>query len=103
MGKLSASKQAWMLRPNMWTQSGLAEISQNRLAVDASEDDGPNPGFRARGGGPPCVFWSGVISIGMTTLNVQEPVRAGANAAVEVPVKKVRAEIPTRWALCNIA
>jgi hypothetical protein len=33
----------------------------------------------------------------MTTLNVQEPVRAGANAAVEVSVKKVRAEIPPRW------
>jgi hypothetical protein len=86
-----------MLRPNVWTQSGLADISQNRLAADASEDDGPNPGFRARGGWPPCVFWSGVVSIEMTTLNVEEPVRAGANAAVEVPVKKVRAEIPTRW------
>ena len=87
----------------MWTQSGLAEISQNRLAARASEDDGPESRVSEQGEGAPCVFWSGVISIGMTTLNVQEPVRAGANAAVEVPVKKVRAEIPTRWALCNIA
>lgn len=56
----------------------------------------PNPGFRAREGAPCCIL-VGVISIGMMTLNVQEPVRAGANAVVEVPVKKVRAEIPTRW------
>ena len=57
MGKLSASKQAWMLRPKMWTQSGLVEISQNRLAADASEDDVPNPGFRARGGGGRLVYF----------------------------------------------
>jgi hypothetical protein len=46
----------------------------------ASEADGPNPGFRAREGRL-VYFCSRVISIGTTTLNVQEPVRAAA----EVP------------------
>jgi len=52
VGKSVRIEVGWMLRLNMWTQSGLAEISQNRLATDTSEDDDPNPGFRAREGAP---------------------------------------------------
>ena len=36
--------------PIMWTQFGLVEISQKRLAAGTSEADGLNPGFRAREG-----------------------------------------------------
>ena len=53
-GKTVRIEAGWMLRLNTWTQSGLVEISQDRLVADDSEDDGPNPGFRARGGAPPC-------------------------------------------------
>jgi hypothetical protein len=51
MGDTVRIEAGWMLRPNMWTQSGLAEISQNRLAARASEDDGPESGFQSKGRG----------------------------------------------------
>jgi hypothetical protein len=56
MGDTVRIEAGWMLRPNMWTQSGLAEISQNRLAARASEDDGPESGFQSKERGALCIL-----------------------------------------------
>ena len=53
-------------------------------------------GFQSKGGAP-CVFCSGVISIGITTVNIQEPMRDWCQrGSRSTQLKKVRAEIPTR-------
>ena len=64
-----------MLRLLGWDQFGLAGNLPEETSCRGFGSRWSESGFQSKGGAP-CVFCSGVISVGITTLNIQEPVQA---------------------------